>query len=66
MVRIPDLRRRNRDQDRDRIEVGVEAGVVTPTGDVRDSALVPLAERLTRAVEGVVDVRCALTLATGA
>lgn len=66
MVRIPDLRRRNRDQDRDRIEVGVEAGVVTPTGDVRDSALVPLAERLTRAVGGVVDVRRALTLATGA
>ncbi|MEV6202927.1 CBS domain-containing protein [Streptomyces sp. NPDC051771] len=51
---------------RDRIEVSVEAGVVTLTGDVRDSTLVPLAERLTRAVEGVVDVRCALTLATGA
>ncbi|MEU2508980.1 CBS domain-containing protein [Streptomyces sp. NPDC007863] len=51
---------------RDRIEISVEAGVVTLTGDVRDSTLVPLAERLTRAVEGVVDVRCALTLATGA
>ncbi|GGY76395.1 CBS domain-containing protein [Streptomyces omiyaensis] len=51
---------------RDRIEVRVDAGVVTLTGDVRDSTLIPLAERLTRAVEGVVDVRCALTLATGA
>ncbi|NML51089.1 CBS domain-containing protein [Streptomyces sp. R302] len=51
---------------RDRIEVRVEAGVVTLTGDVRDSTLIPLAERLTRAVEGVVDVRCGLTLATGA
>ncbi|MFK3728717.1 CBS domain-containing protein [Streptomyces sp. NPDC088090] len=51
---------------RDRIEVRVDAGVVTLTGDVRDSTLIPLAERLARAVEGVVDVRCALTLATGA
>ncbi|MER5736847.1 CBS domain-containing protein [Streptomyces sp. NPDC002262] len=51
---------------RDRIEVRVDAGVVTLTGEVRDSTLVPLAERLARAVEGVVDVRCALTLATGA
>ncbi|MGW3399740.1 CBS domain-containing protein [Streptomyces hydrogenans] len=50
---------------RDRIEVRVDAGVVTLTGDVRDSTLIPLAERLARAVEGVVDVRCALTLATG-
>ncbi|WP_030748790.1 CBS domain-containing protein [Streptomyces griseus] len=51
---------------RDRIEVRVEAGVVTLTGDVRDSTLIPLAERLARSVEGVVDVRCALTLAAGA
>ncbi|MET9346352.1 CBS domain-containing protein [Streptomyces termitum] len=51
---------------RDRIEVRVEAGVVTLTGDVRDSTLVPVAERLARAVEGVVDVRCGLTLAAGA
>ncbi|MEU5218425.1 CBS domain-containing protein [Streptomyces sp. NPDC020807] len=51
---------------RDRIEVRVDAGVVTLTGDVRDSTLIPLAERLARAVEGVVDVRCALTLAAGA
>ncbi|MFE3123284.1 CBS domain-containing protein [Streptomyces hydrogenans] len=51
---------------RDRIEVRVEAGVVTLIGDVRDSTLVPVAERLARAVEGVVDVRCGLTLATGA
>ncbi|MEV6358227.1 CBS domain-containing protein [Streptomyces hydrogenans] len=51
---------------RDRVEVHVEAGVVTLTGDVRDSTLIPLAERLARAVEGVVDVRCGLTLAPGA
>ncbi|GHG06956.1 CBS domain-containing protein [Streptomyces filamentosus] len=51
---------------RDRIEVRVDAGVVTLAGDVRDSTLIPLAERLARAVEGVVDVRCALTLAAGA
>ncbi|MFB7362564.1 CBS domain-containing protein [Streptomyces hydrogenans] len=51
---------------RDRVEVQVEAGVVTLTGDVRDSTLIPLAERLARAVEGVVDVRCGLTLAPGA
>ncbi|MFJ6405479.1 CBS domain-containing protein [Streptomyces hydrogenans] len=51
---------------RDRVEVHVEAGVVTLTGDVRDSTLIPLAERLARAVEGVVDVRCGLTLAAGA
>ncbi|MFB7282221.1 CBS domain-containing protein [Streptomyces hydrogenans] len=51
---------------RDRVEVHVESGVVTLTGDVRDSTLIPLAERLARAVEGVVDVRCGLTLAPGA
>jgi len=39
---------------------------VTLIGDVRDSTLVPVAERLARAVEGVVDVRCGLTLAAGA
>ncbi|WP_418960903.1 CBS domain-containing protein [Streptomyces tritici] len=31
------------------------------SGEVRDSALIPLAARLARAVEGVVDVRCELT-----
>ncbi|MCF4136262.1 CBS domain-containing protein [Streptomyces sp. Tue 6430] len=43
--------------------VGVEVheGVVTLTGRVRDLSLVPLAVRLVRSVEGVVDVRCALT-----
>ncbi|MFJ5708092.1 CBS domain-containing protein [Streptomyces sp. NPDC093105] len=51
---------------RDRVGVRVDAGVVTLTGDVRDSTLIPVAERLARAVEGVVDVRCGLTLATEA
>lgn len=43
--------------------VGVEVheGVVTLTGRVRDLSVVPLAVRLVRSVEGVVDVRCALT-----
>ncbi|QNS02726.1 CBS domain-containing protein [Streptomyces xanthii] len=44
-----------------RIGVRVEAGVVTLSGAVTDAALVPLAERLARAVDGVVDVRCRLT-----
>ncbi|ALO06472.1 CBS domain-containing protein [Streptomyces venezuelae] len=44
-----------------KVEVRVDAGVVTLSGEVRDSALVPLAERLARTVEGVVDVRCDLT-----
>ncbi|RSS56985.1 CBS domain-containing protein [Streptomyces sp. WAC01280] len=46
---------------RHRVDVRVDAGVVTLSGEVRDSALVPLAARLARAVEGVVDVRCELT-----
>ncbi|MFJ5834121.1 CBS domain-containing protein [Streptomyces sp. NPDC093089] len=46
---------------RRRVDVRVEAGVVTLTGEVGDSALIPLAARLARAVEGVVDVRCELT-----
>ena len=45
----------------DRVDVRAEAGVVTLTGNVRDSTLVPVAARLARAVEGVVDVRCELT-----
>ncbi|MEW1700406.1 CBS domain-containing protein [Streptomyces sp. NPDC091278] len=45
---------------RDQIEVRVESGVVTLTGEVRDGALIPVAERLAHAVEGVVDVRCGL------
>ncbi|MFI9004265.1 CBS domain-containing protein [Streptomyces sp. NPDC053541] len=43
------------------VDVRVDAGVVTLSGQVRDIALAPLAERLARAVEGVVDVRCELT-----
>ncbi|WP_418955595.1 CBS domain-containing protein [Streptomyces tritici] len=43
------------------IEVGVHAGLVTLAGEVRDASLIPLAVRLARAVEGVVDVRCELT-----
>ncbi|MCD2468967.1 CBS domain-containing protein [Streptomyces sp. NPDC056534] len=46
---------------RRRIDVRVDAGVVTLSGEVRDSSLIPLAARLARAVEGVVDVRCELT-----
>ncbi|MFB7368873.1 CBS domain-containing protein [Streptomyces sp. NPDC056222] len=41
-----------------RVEVRVDAGVVTLSGEVRDTALIPLAARLALAVEGVVDVRC--------
>ncbi|MFM9632661.1 MULTISPECIES: CBS domain-containing protein [Streptomyces] len=43
------------------VDVDVHEGVVTLTGRVRDSSLIPLAVRLVRSVEGVVDVRCALT-----
>lgn len=43
------------------IDVEVEEGCVTLSGRVRDSSLIPVAERLARAVEGVVEVRCALT-----
>ncbi|WP_208765103.1 CBS domain-containing protein [Streptomyces albidochromogenes] len=43
------------------IVVEVEEGRVTLSGQVRDATLIPVAERLTRAVEGVVDVRCRLT-----
>ncbi|MDF3299124.1 CBS domain-containing protein [Streptomyces tropicalis] len=43
------------------IRVEVSDGVVTLTGHVRDTSLVPVAARLVRAVEGVVDVECHLT-----
>ncbi|WP_432753916.1 CBS domain-containing protein [Streptomyces sp. JL2001] len=43
------------------VDVRVEAGVVVLAGHVRDASLIPLATRLARAVEGVVDVRCELT-----
>ncbi|MFB8181943.1 CBS domain-containing protein [Streptomyces sp. NPDC055966] len=39
------------------VQVEVHDGVVLLTGRVRDSALVPVAARLVRAVEGVVDVQ---------
>ncbi|MFE3035126.1 CBS domain-containing protein [Streptomyces canus] len=42
------------------VEVEVRDGLVTLTGRVRDTSIVPVATRLVRAVEGVVDVDCAL------
>jgi osmotically-inducible protein OsmY len=39
----------------------VHEGVVTLAGQVRDTSLVPVAARLVRAVEGVVDVDFELT-----
>ncbi|MCB5163862.1 CBS domain-containing protein [Streptomyces bambusae] len=42
------------------VRVAVSHGVATLTGTVQDGGLIPLAERLARAVEGVVDVRCRL------
>ncbi|MEU1279245.1 CBS domain-containing protein [Streptomyces sp. NPDC005805] len=43
------------------VRVAVDQGTVTLTGAVRDADLVAVAERLARAVDGVVDVRCLLT-----
>ncbi|WP_371934924.1 CBS domain-containing protein [Streptomyces sp. KL118A] len=43
------------------VTVAVENGVVTLGGEIRDRTLVPVAARLTRAIEGVVDVRMDLT-----
>lgn len=43
------------------VQVEVDDGVVTFAGRVADTALVPVAARLARAVEGVVDVRFDLT-----
>ncbi|WP_225101637.1 CBS domain-containing protein [Streptomyces sp. CoH27] len=43
------------------IHVNVREGIVTLRGRVRDTSLVWVAARLTRAVEGVVDVRTHLT-----
>ncbi|GGR36981.1 hypothetical protein GCM10010282_31900 [Streptomyces roseolus] len=42
------------------VDIDVRKGRVTLTGAVRDPTPVPAAERLTRMVEGVVDVRCDL------
>ncbi|MDF3299123.1 CBS domain-containing protein [Streptomyces tropicalis] len=44
----------------DGVRVDVREGVVTLGGRVADPSLIPLAVRLVRSVEGVVDVRCAL------
>jgi len=43
------------------VGVDVSDGVVTLTGRVANTALVPVAARLARAVQGVVDVECHLT-----
>lgn len=40
------------------VHVRVDEGVVTLSGQLHDTALIPVAARLTRAVEGVVDVEC--------
>jgi CBS-domain-containing membrane protein len=45
---------------RNRIKVTVTYGIATLAGQVRDGNLIPVAVRLTHAVEGVVDVRCRL------
>ncbi|KUN82794.1 CBS domain-containing protein [Streptomyces griseoruber] len=45
----------------DHIRVEVREGVVTLRGWVDGAELIPVAERLARAVEGVVDVHCHLT-----
>ncbi|MEU9627421.1 CBS domain-containing protein [Streptomyces luteogriseus] len=45
----------------DSVRVEVNEGVVTLTGSVPDTSVVPLAVRLVRSVEGVVDVRPELT-----
>ncbi|MFF4733825.1 CBS domain-containing protein [Streptomyces mirabilis] len=47
------------------IHVDVHDGVATLTGRVRDTSLVPVAARLVRAVEGVVDVELDLTHGKG-
>ncbi|MEV5845268.1 CBS domain-containing protein [Streptomyces sp. NPDC051985] len=43
------------------VHVRVRDGVVTLTGRLTDTALVPVAVRWVRGIEGVVDVDCALT-----
>ncbi|MFI8007256.1 CBS domain-containing protein [Streptomyces sp. NPDC086010] len=48
------------------ISVKVAQGRVTIIGTVRDAALIPVAERLASAVEGVVDVHCNLQGPTAA
>ncbi len=45
----------------DSVRVRVREGVVTLSGEVADVSMVPLALRLVRSVEGVVDVRSTVT-----
>ncbi|MFI0819358.1 CBS domain-containing protein [Streptomyces sp. NPDC021098] len=40
------------------VHVAVDEGVVTLSGELGDTTLIPVAARLVRAVEGVVDVEC--------
>jgi osmotically-inducible protein OsmY len=47
------------------VRVQVHDGVVNLAGRVRDTSLVPVAARLVRAVEGVVDVEFELTGPSG-
>ncbi|AWZ09984.1 hypothetical protein DRB96_01645 [Streptomyces sp. ICC1] len=42
------------------VKVDVTHGVATLTGSVRDTQLIPVATRLSQAVEGVVSVNCHL------
>ncbi|GAA3384112.1 CBS domain-containing protein [Streptomyces racemochromogenes] len=42
------------------VKVTVSHGIATLTGHVKDHTLIPLADRLTHSVEGIVDVRCRL------
>ena len=46
------------------VTVGVHDGLVTLSGQVLEPGLIPVAVRLTRAVEGVVDVASELNAAT--
>ncbi|MFD8410974.1 CBS domain-containing protein [Streptomyces sp. NPDC059650] len=46
------------------VKVTVSQGIATLAGQVKDRDLIPLAERLTHSVEGIVDVRCRLQAPT--
>jgi CBS domain-containing protein len=45
------------------VEVGVKEGVVTLSGQISDTSLIPLVARLVRSVEGVVSFECELAAA---
>jgi CBS domain-containing protein len=49
--------------DLERVKVAVDGGIVTLRGEVEHKSMVPLAARLTRAVDGVVDVKAILSYA---